>query len=290
MSWLHRGSRGEETGRWQAFMHARGWLDGSVDGVFGAETVRATARFQASRHLEPDGIVGPNTMRAARALGFSADVAPALPRLPVPQPVPPAAPAPPAIEPPPAADPGNDFFPPKPSFRPIAGNTERQRIFGKFTFVAAPEAGSHGAIRITNDWEQRNLTSVVVPGLAGIALGSSPGTSKGRMTFHKKGANQLVGLWKAWGAAGLLDRILTFDGAFVARFQRGSATALSNHSFGSAFDINAGWNPIGKNPAAMGTRGCVFELASLANEHGFYWGGHFASRADGMHFEIAKLL
>jgi len=27
----------------------------------------------------------------------------------------------------------------------------------------------------------------------------------------------------------------------------------------------------------------------LANEHGFYWGGHFRHRPDGMHFEIAVL-
>jgi hypothetical protein len=39
----------------------------------------------------------------------------------------------------------------------------------------------------------------------------------------------------------------------------------------------------------MGQKGCVRELVPIANEFGFYWGGHF-SRMDGMHFEIAKLL
>lgn len=31
------------------------------------------------------------------------------------------------------------------------------------------------------------------------------------------------------------------------------------------------------------------ELVPIANDFGFYWGGHFRSRLDGMHFEIAEL-
>jgi hypothetical protein len=48
----------------------------------------------------------------------------------------------------------------------------------------------------------------------------------------------------------------------------------------------------------IGEKGCVRELVPIANEHGFYWGGHFGSvvngkmigRMDGMHFEIAKII
>ncbi|MBP0575977.1 M15 family metallopeptidase [Mycobacterium tuberculosis] len=40
----------------------------------------------------------------------------------------------------------------------------------------------------------------------------------------------------------------------------------------------------------MGAKGCVRELVPIANRFGFYWGGHFSTRADGMHFEVAKLL
>lgn len=36
--------------------------------------------------------------------------------------------------------------------------------------------------------------------------------------------------------------------------------------------------------------GCVFELVPLAHQFGFYWGGHFKTRRDGMHFEVAKPL
>ncbi len=65
---------------------------------------------------------------------------------------------------------------------------------------------------------------------------------------------------------------------------------LSNHAYGTAFDINAAQNGLGVEPAAIGKRGCVRELVPLANRHGFFWGGHFSKRKDGMHFEVGKLL
>jgi hypothetical protein len=74
----------------------------------------------------------------------------------------------------------------------------------------------------------------------------------------------------------------------VPRFIRGSRTTLSNHAFGTAFDINCDFNRLGHTPALMGERGCVREMVRIAHENGFYWGGHF-TRLDGMHFEVAKL-
>ena len=43
-------------------------------------------------------------------------------------------------------------------------------------------------------------------------------------------------------------------------------------------------------PAPAGAEGSVRELVDIANAHGFFWGGHFKGRPDGMHFEVAKLL
>jgi hypothetical protein len=97
-------------------------------------------------------------------------------------------------------------------------------------------------------------------------------------------------LWKAWQAKSVLPLVLTFGGSFVPRFIRGSRTVLSNHAFGSAFDINVAWNLLGNTPALVGQKGSVRPLVSIANEYGFYWGGHFNSRRDGMHFEVAKIL
>ena len=63
---------------------------------------------------------------------------------------------------------------------------------------------------------------------------------------------------------------------------------LSSHAFGTAFDINARDNRIGATPALRGSRGSVRALVPLANAHGFYWGGHFEDRPDGMHFEAIR--
>ncbi len=114
--------------------------------------------------------------------------------------------------------------------------------------------------------------------------------TSGRIEFHQKAAPQLKGLWAAWKAKDLVKLILTFDGSFVPRFQRGSTTKLSNHSFGSAFDINYEWNQLKHTPCFKGIKGSVRELVAIANEYGFFWGGHFNSRRDGMHFEVAKIL
>jgi hypothetical protein len=74
-------------------------------------------------------------------------------------------------------------------------------------------------------------------------------------------------------------------------FVRGLAhrQVLSNHAFGTAFDINYAWNKLGAEPAVESMKGSVYPLIPLAHKHGFYWGGHF-SRKDGMHFEIAKVI
>ncbi len=184
-----------------------------------------------------------------------------------------------------ALDVSSPDFPPRPAFRPIVSDEDRRRIFGRFDFEHAPVAGNPENIRILGNWEAKNIVKVEIP--LKRFLGK-PGPLS--MRFHVLAKDQLVALWLAWEKAGLLDKILTYDGAFVPRFQRKSTSKLSNHAFGTAFDINAAQNGLGAEPAEIGERGCVRELVPLANEHGFYWGGHFSTRKDGMHFEVAKLL
>ena len=58
---------------------------------------------------------------------------------------------------------------------------------------------------------------------------------------------------------------------------RGSTTTLSNHSFGSAFDINVAWNERDHRPALVGEKGSVRELVPIAHKWGFWWGGYFSS-------------
>jgi hypothetical protein len=110
------------------------------------------------------------------------------------------------------------------------------------------------------------------------------------MQFHGLAEAQLKGMWAAWKTENVLELVLTFEGSFVPRFIRGSRTKLSNHAFGSAFDINYKWNKLGHTPALVGEKGSVRKLVPIANDYGFYWGGHFNNRKDGMHFEVAKIL
>jgi len=271
---LRVGSRGQDVGQWQSFLVQRGLLQGGPDGIYGQQTERATARFQSSQRLQPDGVVGPATLGAALKAGFQQS------KPTTPAPLDPARPQP--------TQPRNDFYPPQPGFSALRSDAARQAVFGKFGYVAAPSPTNPEAIKLTDDWATKNIVSVTVPGLKGVRLGGSSAVSSGKVSFHRRAAPQLIALWQAWADAGLLDRVLTFDGAYNPRFVRGSHTALSNHAFGSAFDINAHWNPFKAPVAAIGKQGCVMELVALANQHGFYWGGHFPS-PDGMHFEVASL-
>jgi hypothetical protein len=182
--------------------------------------------------------------------------------------------------------------PPRPSFEPIVGTRAKEATWGRFEYTDG--TGDH--ITITDGWEGRNIGRVDVPGLKGIPVPVEQGfiASQGTMRFNKRCHKQLIGLWTDWSRHGLIRQINTFDGAFVPRYMRRSTHVrdnLSNHSWGTAFDINASTNPLGRTPAGIGEPGCVKEMVTLAHKWGFYWGGHFGrGRADGMHFEVAKIL
>lgn len=255
---LKLGSVGPIVSQWQIFLRGQGF---TVDenGGFDAKTSAATRAFQARHKLDVDGKVGNQTFGKAAMLGFelvdSTEV--------------------------------DTAFPGLPAFAPLSGNAARQALFGPLAFEPAATASNPEAIRITNGWEQANLIKVPLPQLAGVK--GAP--SSARIMFHRKGAAQLQRLWAHWQVAGVLDRVVTFDGAYNPRFIRGGAPSqtLSNHAFATAFDINAKFNALGTEPAAVGQSGCVYELVAIAHQQGFYWGGHF-SRRDGMHFELAQVL
>ena len=260
---LRKGMSGDDVKQWELFLHGAGFTFTTPrDEVFDAETDKLTKAFQKKNKLKDDGIVGNDTFGVAMTQGFEAV---------------------------PFVDEPEAKFPEKPDFDPILGNAARDILFGPLKFVPNPkkpgvEFGKE-TIRITNSFESDKLVRVSIPELAGI---KGAGTS-GKMCFHTDAAEQAAGLWAAWGRKKLLKLVLTFDGSCAARFVRCSNTNLSNHAFGTAFDINADENPLGAQPALAGRKGCVFELVPIAHKFGFYWGGHF-TRRDGMHFEIAKVL
>lgn len=257
---LKPGVSGAIVTQWQNFLRGQGFLVGAT-GLYDAATFEATQAFQQKFRLGVDGKVGNETYGKAAMLGFEiVEYA--------------------------ETDLG---YPGLPDFPPLTSTPARQALFGPLEFVPAPTPDNPEGIRITNGWDKANLVTVKIPSLTAPPIVGAPRSSS--MTFHKKGAEQLLGLWNEWQKLGLSPKVLSYAGAYNPRFVRGKAheQVLSNHAFGTAFDINAGQNPLGAQPAIAGRSGCVYELVPIAHQFGFYWGGHF-SRRDGMHFELARLL
>ena len=220
---LKLGSTGPLVVQWQVFLRGQGWAVNDT-GHFDSATREATLGFQKRHKLDADGVVGNQSYGKAAMLGLEL----------------------------------TDFtahelaFPSKPDFSPLTNNSERQTEFGPLQFVPAPTASNPEAIRITNDWESSQLTTVIIPQLIGI----TGGPSSGKVRLHRKVAGQVQALWQAWEDRGLLQHVLSYAGAWNARFIRGGADRqiLSNHAFATAFDINAAWNPLGPSPPRAAKR------------------------------------
>ena len=61
---IRRGSRGNYVCIAQDDLNTLGYKTGGLDGVFGAQTESAVRRYQTSRGLTSDGIIGCNTWRS----------------------------------------------------------------------------------------------------------------------------------------------------------------------------------------------------------------------------------
>ncbi len=259
---LRKGMKSKEVGEWQTFLRGLNLYFGIVDDDFGVMTDTATRKFQKRYRLTIDGVVGNQCYGKAMMLGFNADT---------------------------FEENEVDFkqsagYPQKPDFRPLSGNKQREKLYGKFEFINTPTTKNPEKIKITDGWNLKNIVKVELPTLSRVTNGKYRS-----MRFHKLGKDQLEGFFNEIEKQGLTERILSYAGAFYPRYVRGSRTNLSNHSWGTAFDINVPFNGLRRTPALVGKEGCVRELAEIGVAYGFYWGGWF-SRLDGMHFEIAKIL
>lgn len=260
MQILRKGSTGPDVEKWQAFL--RGLSPNSdvlITGIFEDTTDKETKTFQKKKNLTPDGVVGPKTLIHALQSGFG-------------------------LMEDPMCDINGPNWPPKPAQGPLS-IIDREKLFGRFSYVSSPIPGNPEAITITGNWVS-NISQVTIPQLQGIAGAPRSGT----VQFHSLLAPQVTKLFKDWDDAGLSYLVVTWGGSWVPRFIRGSRTSLSNHAWGTAFDINVAWNGLGAQPALRGETGSVRELVNIAYENGFYWGGWFPRRPDGMHFEAYKIL
>lgn len=271
-----------EVQRWQYFLRKQGFSQtGAIDADFGINTETATKMFQATHGLAVDGEVNGSTLHKAEDLGYTI----------VPDDY--------------YAKRAGAGFPAKPAGLSSPSNATRNKDFTCFKFLQRPRGDRLDRESIVQkgscdggvpDWVAAHITNVEVPQLR-FARGFG-----GRVSCHRKAAPVIKRLFAKWEEDDLLHLIISYHGCFVPRYKRkvplsdaghdimrsADVSRLSNHSFGSAFDINKPDNELGDVPAFCGRRGSVRELVASANELGVFWGGHFGG-PDGMHFEISRL-
>lgn len=242
-------SVGQTVLKWQQFLISKSYNIGSLDGIFGSKTETATKDWQKKNGLTADGIVGSGSFAKAKSQGFEYEEV-------------------------------SLWYPPQPNFG-SPSTAKVKEMFGEFQF----QRKNGGEIKILGNWTAQNIVEVEIKQLKGIE--GAP--KNGKIRFHKKGERQIRELFNEIERQGLKDLLISWAGSFYPRMVRGSSTKLSNHSWGTAFDINAPQNWLGEKPAPIGAKGSLLKIVPIANSFGFFWGGHYQSRLDGMHFELAVL-
>jgi hypothetical protein len=74
------------------------------------------------------------------------------------------------------------------------------------------------------------------------------------------------------------------DWGYCYRMVRGTTDKLSNHSSGSALDLNASVHKLGLVGTFPAEK--VPMIQALAKKYGLTWGGDYRGRKDEMHFEL----
>ena len=151
-------------------------------------------------------------------------------------------------------------------------------LFGHITFrTVSPEWKRGDKIIFLSGFDLGDVTAVVIPQLRNV-----PGSNRGKLLFHKRGQAQLLKVFAAIEAQGLLHHVKTCAGTLNPRLRRPTSGALSklpsNHSFGIAIDLNEGDPGFGDS---------VAPVAPVFQSFGFTWGKAFN---DPMHFELTRFM
>lgn len=144
----------------------------------------------------------------------------------------------------------------------------------------------------TAAWEARNMASYSLPANLVHANGHLPGKVYCNRDFAATIIAWLTALATTAGKDGkfLIDEIKTWDGCFNIRMKRGQNT-LSVHAFGMAVDINAAHNPFmvtREQAIARGLTPFSEEFLAVSRKH-MECGADWATRPDGMHYQIKQL-
>jgi hypothetical protein len=172
---IKKGVKRPLVGEWQSFLRGLNLYWGKIDDDFGNITHNATISFQKLYGLKGDGIVGKKTWTKAVELGI--DIT--------------------EIE-------KNDWYPPKPNFKPIIGNKKRMDIFGEFEYTPAPTSRNPEKIIVDGKWKKEHIVKVKLPALKEATNGKYSG-----MYWHKLVADQLESFFNEIHKKGLHKQIIT---------------------------------------------------------------------------------
>lgn len=270
-----------EVQRWQYFLRTQG-IDqvGRIDARFGNNTELGTRIFQMQVGIPANGRVDEKTLEAAAGLGYR------------------------ILDDDYYAQRASSSWPEKPAGLSAPSHERRNQLFDCFKFLQRSPRPDLEAIVIkgncrgnVSEWEREYIINMQ-DNRFGFAVGYG-----GSIRCHRAAGPLIKALLDEWERESLLHLVLDYQGCFVPRYKRRRAPGrgshptreskdvpeLSNHAFGSAFDISTVWNELDAMPAICGERGSVRELVASANRLGFFWGGHYTSPKDGMHFEIIDI-
>jgi D-alanyl-D-alanine carboxypeptidase len=139
-------------------------------------------------------------------------------------------------------------------------------LFGEF---AARRGRRPGTLRIDPAWTAAHIETTRVPLL-------------GRVTCNRQIVPQLTAAMRQVRRRAPDHAVRSYQGCFVPRYIGWSnANMLSYHSWGIAFDINAGENVRGETPQQDP------RLVRILSRNGFEWGGTWIV-PDGNHFEFHR--
>lgn len=243
---LKVGSTGEAVNQLQKNLTNLGYNTYGIDGIFGTNTYNAVVSFQKAKGLSTDGIVGINTRTALNTALLNNSTTPS------------------SI--------GTDT-----SKYPLLSKVNGS--FGQFRYREL----SGGRIEVDPNWINQNIVTITLPGLNQQVQVNKAVKDNfiQAFTYIKNGTAVINGK-----QVSLLSLVKTMDGTFVTRHVNWNpANGLSNHSWGTAIDINADGHFGYVNPVTEPNDPNVILWEKAFKPAGFSWGNSYG---DSMHFEIIK--
>ena len=153
------------------------------------------------------------------------------------------------------------------------------RSFGQFYY----RDSSGGRIEIDPQWIAENIVTIKLPGINRYVQVHKDAKDNfiQAFTYIQNGTATINGK-----PVSLLSLVKTMDGTFVPRHVNWNATkGLSNHSWGTAIDINAANHFRYVNPASEPNDPNYILWLKAFKPAGFSWGNSYS---DSMHYELIK--